>query len=58
MLPVRNEPDHTQPFDGSARTVDQLIDRLKVVDHERAAILEELRRQRERATCALELYGG
>lgn len=45
------------PYTGSAATVDALIKRLEHVEDERFAIIEELRRQRDRAKEAIERWG-
>ncbi len=42
------------PYDGKARTVDQLIERLECIRKEREAIIEELKRQLGRATHEIE----
>lgn len=41
------------PYDGSARTVDDLLARLEAIQQEADAILSELRRQRNRADDAI-----
>lgn len=41
------------PYDGNPRTVDSLMDRLEAIHQESEAILDELRRQRNRADSAI-----